>query len=356
MRYILHADLDAFYASVEQLDDPSLSDKPVVVGGAPEKRGVVAAASYHARKFGVHSAMPMRRAMELCPHLVRIPPRFSRYREISQMVMEVLRSFTDLVEPISLDEAYLDITANIEGNVTTKDIAVQVQNAVKNHVGLTLSIGVSTSKSVAKIASDINKPNGLVIIDPGEEEMFIAPLPVNKLWGVGPKTAERLLQEGVRTVGQLAAMDHNSFTQIFGKRGEEVRQMAMGLDQRGVIMNRVSKSISAETTISEDSSDFNELFRLSGDLLGTVWEKLVRKNLYAKTLTLKLRTSNFQTYTRSFTTEVTFGTPGEVRELVSLMLREETGSEQKFRLIGLRLSNFVDVKQLSFYEKSSCLQ
>ena len=356
MRYILHADLDAFYASVEQLDDPSLLDKPVVVGGAPEKRGVVAAASYSARKYGVHSAMPMRRAMDLCPDLVRLPPRFSRYREISKMVLEVFYRFTDLVEPIALDEAYLDITANIEGNITTKNIAIEIRDAVKRRVGLTLSIGVSTSKSVAKIASDINKPNGLVIINPGEEEMFIAPLPVDKLWGVGPKTAERLLKEDVRTVGQLAAMDHSWFMRMFGKRGEEIRQIAMGLDQREVIVNRVSKSISAETTISEDTRDFNELYRLTGDLLSNVWEKLLSKNVYAKTLTLKLRTSKFQTYTRSFTKENTFGTLDEVRDLVNLMLRKETGKDQEFRLVGIRLSNFVDVKQLSFYEEMFCLQ
>ena len=350
MRYILHADLDAFYTSVEQLDDPSLLKKPVVVGGAPEKRGVVAAASYSAREYGVYSAMPMRRALELCPHLVRLPPRFSRYREISKMVMEVFHRFTDLVEPIALDEAYLDITENIDDRVTPKDVATKIQEEVRQHVGLTLSIGVSTSKSVAKIASDINKPHGLVVIDPGEEEMFLAALPVDKLWGIGPKTAERLLKEEVRTVGQLAAMDSGWFMRMFGKRGQEIQQIAMGDDERGVIVNRVTKSISSETTIPEDINDFKELNRLTGELLITVWDKLLSKNLYAKTLTLKLRTSNFRTYTRSFTTDVTFRTSGELRQSAELLLRKETGKDQKFRLIGLRLSNFVDVKQLSFFE------
>ena len=206
MRHIIHADLDAFYATVEQLDNPELRGKPVLVGGRPENRGVVATASYEARPFGVHSAMPMRTAVRLCPQGIIVPPRFTRYRDMSRQVMDVFREFTEVIQPLSLDEAYLDISEAVdegEGRWPL-GVALELKRRVKEETGLTVSVGVSTCKSVSKIASDMDKPDGLVVVPPGEEAGFLAPLPVGKLWGIGPKTAERLKAEGVDTIGALA--------------------------------------------------------------------------------------------------------------------------------------------------------
>ena len=193
IRNILHADLDAFYASVEQLDNPELRGKPVVVGGSPATRGVVAAASYEARAFGVRSAMPMRTAMQRCPQAIRVSPRFARYHEVSSQVMDMFRDITDVIEPLSLDEAFLDVTASVGPDVTPEAIATGIRRRVSSEVGLTISVGVATSKSVAKIASDMDKPDGLTVVHPGTERDFLAPLPVRTLWGIGPKASERLL-------------------------------------------------------------------------------------------------------------------------------------------------------------------
>ena len=209
MRHILHADFDAFYASVEQLDNPTLHGKPVVVGGSAEGRGVVASASYEAREFGVRSAMPMRTAQRMCPQAIRVGARFDRYREISQGVMSIFRDLTPLVEPLSLDEAYLDVTAVVDNGRQPPEIAADLKRRVKYELGLTISVGVATSKSIAKIASDMDKPDGLTVVALGEERAFLAPLPISKLWGVGPKTAERLIAEGVETIADIADATKN---------------------------------------------------------------------------------------------------------------------------------------------------
>ena len=263
MRHIIHADLDAFYATVEQLDNPELRGKPVLVGGRPESRGVVATASYEARPFGVPSAMPMRTAARLCPQGIIVPPRFTRYREMSRQVMDIFHEFTEVIQPLSLDEAYLDISeaVNEEEGRWPLGVALELKRRVKEETGLTVSVGVSACKSVSKIASDMDKPDGLVVVPPGEEAGFLAPLPVGKLWGIGPKTAERLRAEGVDTIGTLAEQAPEWFTRVFGQRAEAVRLRAVGLDDEPVETERITKSVSSETTFPDDLGDAEELRR-----------------------------------------------------------------------------------------------
>ncbi|MEE8346278.1 MAG: DNA polymerase IV, partial [Dehalococcoidia bacterium] len=264
-RTILHADMDAFYASVEQHDNPRLRGKPVVVGGPPESRGVVAAASYEARRFGVRSATPMSRALRLCPQAVRVSPRFDRYGEVSRQVMAIFRDVTPLVEPLSLDEAFLDATEQAAahgGPDAASALAREIKRRVRKETGLTVSIGGGTNKTVAKIASDMGKPDGLVMVPAGEEASFLAPLPVRSLWGVGPKAEETLAEMGIRTVGELAKTDETTLTARFGVRGDWFRRMAGGLDDRPVETRSERKSVGAETTFPRDLTDGAELRRI----------------------------------------------------------------------------------------------
>ena len=241
MRHILHADFDAFYASVEQRDNPHLRDKPVIVGGSPKDRGVVASASYEARKFGIQSAMPMRTALQRCPQAIRVQSRFERYGEVSHRVMSIFRDFTTLVEPISLDEAYLDVSNLVTPQHPPDQIGQNLKTRVKTELGLTISVGIATTKSVAKIASDMNKPDGLTIVPPGSEREFLAPLAVDKLWGIGPKTAARLSNETVHTIGDLAAKSEEWCRATFGKMGPDMRLLAQGKDNQPVVIDRSSK-------------------------------------------------------------------------------------------------------------------
>ena len=301
MRHILHADMDAFYASVEQRDNPDLAGKPVLVGGSPTSRGVVAAASYEARRFGVHSAMPMSVALRQCPHAVIVRPRFDRYREVSDQIRAIFLGMTPLVEPLSLDEAYLDVTAVVTPDRSAESIAREIKSRVRMDVGLTISVGVSTCKSVAKVASDFDKPDGLTVVPPGDEGAFLAPLAVRKLWGIGPKTAARLEAEGVRTIGQLAAKPEEWFSRSFGKRGPEIRLMSMGQDDHPVSTERETKSVSAETTLAEDVSELEELRAIVRRQSERVARHLDGIGLQGRTVTLKLRLSDFTTFTRQVT-------------------------------------------------------
>ena len=262
MRHILHADFDAFYAAVEQRDDPRLAGRPLVVGGSPDERGVVASASYEARRFGVGSAMPMRTAFQRCPGLVRVPPRFDRYGEVSRTVMDIFKQITQLVEPLSLDEAYLDVTDSVDSALPPERIASDLKRRVRADLGLTISVGVATSKSVAKIASDMDKPDGLTVVTPGTEREFLAPLPVGRLWGVGPKTAALLEREGILTIGQLAAQTDEWLVARFGRMGEHMSRLARGEDRQAVEVRRARKSVSAETTLARDTGDPEALAEL----------------------------------------------------------------------------------------------
>ncbi|MSQ05716.1 MAG: DNA polymerase IV [Dehalococcoidia bacterium] len=341
-RHILHADLDAFYAAVEQLDDPQLRGRPVLVGGSPEGRGVVATASYEARQFGVRSAMPMRTALRLCPQGVRVHPRFDRYREMSQRVMEQFYAVTSLVEPLSLDEAYLDITAVVSGGQTPLAVALDLKESVWQATGLILSVGVGASKSVAKIASDLHKPDGLVVVAPGDEADFLAPLLVGKLWGIGPKTAERLHGEGIQTIGQLAARDAEWFLRRFGKRGEHLRAKALGQDREPVHTDHVTKSVSAENTFATDLADPQEIRLELARLASRVAQRLARHELRGRTVTVKLRLSDFTTFTRQATLPSHTCAEADISDAAWRLAALELAPGRAFRLLGVGVSILIE--------------
>ncbi len=338
-RHILHADLDAFYAAVEQLDDPQLRGRPVLVGGSPEGRGVVATASYEARQFGVRSAMPMRTALRLCPHGVLVRPRFDRYREMSQRVMEQFHAVTSLVEPLSLDEAYLDISEVVARGQAPLAVALDLKESVRRATGLALSVGVGSCKSVAKIASDLHKPDGLVVVAPGDEAEFLAPLPVGKLWGIGPKSAERLHGEGIQTIGQLAARDPEWFLRRFGKRGEHLRAQALGLDREPVHTEHVTKSVSAENTFAADLADPEEIRQELARLAGRVAGRLERHELRGRTVTVKLRLSDFTTFTRQATLPAFTCAEADICDAAWRLASLELAPGRAFRLLGVGVSS-----------------
>ena len=340
MRHILHADMDAFYASVEQMDNPQLAGKPVLVGGSPTSRGVVAAASYEARRFGVHSAMPMSLAVRQCPRAVIVRPRFDRYREVSQQIRGIFLDVTPLVEPLSLDEAYLDVTEVVTPERGAAAIAREIKARVRRDVGLTISVGVSTCKSVAKVASDLDKPDGLTVVPPGGEAAFLAPLAVRKLWGIGPKTAARLETEGIHTIGQLVARPEEWFSQWFGKRGPEVRLMASGQDDHPVSTERETKSVSAETTLAEDVSALEEMRDIVRRLSQRVARHLEDSGLQGRTVTLKLRLSDFTTFTRQVTVSTPVSEAPSIDAIAQGILEREAGPGRWFRLVGVGVSHF----------------
>ena len=346
MRHILHADFDAFYASVEQLDNPALRGKPLAVGGSPESRGVVAAASYEAREYGVRSAMPMRTAFNICPGLLRVGARFGRYREVSRKVMDIFHDVTPLVEPLSLDEAYLDITDEVTPDLTAEDLARSLKQQVKRELGLTISVGAGASKSVAKIASDLEKPDGLTVVPPGTERAFLAPLPVGKLPGVGPKTQERLASEGVVTVGDLAERTDEWLLSRFGRNGEYMKRLATGRDNRPVQTSRDTKSVSSETTLVRDTGDPDALQELVNRLSQDVSRSLERRELWGRTVKVKLRLSDFTTFTRQVTLPDVVQAPDQIAEAAGVLVRNEIGPGRTFRLVGVGISGFDDSQEL----------
>ena len=345
-RYILHADLDAFYASVEQRDAPELKGRPVVVGGPPEARGVVAAASYEARKYGIHSAMPMRTAVKLCNDLVRVSPRFSRYHELSGQVMSIFLGVTPLVQPLSLDEAHLDISERVEPEEVDRT-AAGIKARVMVETGLVVTIGGGVSKTVAKIASQVAKPDGLLLVPPGDEQAFLAPLDVEMLWGVGPKTAEAFRKHGVSTIGHLAACDEGWLRLNFGKRGPELKDRALGRDNEQVTTDRDTKSVSAETTMQVDVEDEGVLLEQLERLTQGVAMRLQKEGLRGKTVAVKLRLSDFTTFTR----QSTLPTPTDEADAIFTagykLLSRELGPGRRFRLVGIGVSNFRDDYQLT---------
>ena len=351
-RCILHADLDAFYASVEQMDRPELKGMPVLVGGSPEGRGVVAACSYEARAYGVHSAMPMRTAISRCPNAIIVPPRFSRYGEVSGQVMSIFRSIADVVQPLSLDEAYLDVTDVVSRTLTLREIAVNLKERVKAEVGLNISVGAATSKSVSKIASDLEKPNGLVVVEPGEERRFLAPLPAKKLSGIGPKTEQRLAAEGIKTLGQLAKRTDEWAQRMFGKWGPEMVALSRGEDNRPVATEGKGKSVSAETTFSRDISDRDEIADCVARLSSGVARRLGRSAAMGRTVTVKLRLSDFTTFTRSVTLASPVNDVAIIREMAQRLVSKELLPGRRFRLVGVGVSNFGEVRQLSLFDET----
>ena len=339
-RYILHADLDAFYAAVEQQDNPELRGKPVLVGGRPDGRGVVATASYEARQYGVHSAMPMSTAVRHCPEGIIIRPRFERYREISRRIMDIFRSVSPIIEPLSLDEAYIDLSAPAAA-CSPVAIAIDIKQRVVSETGLTISVGLGAGKCVAKIASDLHKPDGLVVVPPGEEAAFLSPLPVGKLPGIGPKSAARLNREdGVHTVGQLAAMPDPWFQRRFGKRGAQLRDRARGRDTEPVQTLRETKSISSETTFPQDLSDTADLLAVIERLSGSVADALARQALSGRTVTVKIRLADYTTFTRQTTLPATTDENAVIAATAWTLLERELSPERAFRLLGVGVSSF----------------
>lgn len=345
-QYILHADLDAFYTSLEQRDDHRLLGKPVVVGGAPEHRGVVAAASYEARKYGIHSAMPMSVAVRHCPDLVRVSPRFDQYRAASGQVMEIFRSVTSLVEPLSLDEAYLDISRVVGAEMANVEReASLLKRKVRAELGLAVTVGGGTSKTVAKIASQVVKPDGLLLVKPGEERGFLAPLDVNLLWGIGPKTAETLAKHGIKMIGDFVARDEKWIAAILGKRGPELRASGLGLDTRKVTPHQETKSVSAETTLPQDVEEEELLIQELSILAKNVAERLDREDLRGRTIQVKLRLADFTTFTRQMTLASPVSSEAMIFEVARILVSREIKPGHRFRLVGVGVSNFQRIVQ-----------
>jgi DNA polymerase-4 len=335
---ILHADMDAFYASVEQRDRPELRGRPVVVGGVGG-RGVVSAASYEARRFGVHSAMPMATARRLCPDGVFLPVRMRHYAEVARQIRDILLSFTPLVEPLSLDEAFLDVRG-CEGLCGPAPAAARrIKERVKDETGLVASVGVAPNKFLAKLASDLGKPDGLVVVPPGKVAEFLAPLPVGRVWGVGAKGEKRLRALGVRTIGQLAALPERVLADHLGEVGRRAWQLAHGRDDRAVVPDREAKSISTETTFAEDIGDRAALRTWLLDLVDQLGGRLRHEGLRARTVELKVRSADFRTRTRSVSLgEATDLTEALWRAALGLFERTVVGEVLPVRLLGVGAS------------------
>jgi len=337
LRRILHVDMDAFYASVEQRDDPALRGKPVAVGGDPARRGVVCAASYEARAFGVRSALPMARALRLCPHLVVVRPDFAKYGAVSRQVFDIFRTVTPLVEPLSLDEAYLDVTENAWGLPLGMEVARRLKERIRQETNLTASAGVAPNKFLAKIASGWKKPDGLTVIAPERIERFLQKLPVGALWGVGPKTAARLRAAGIERLVDVRSADASVLAETVGSYAEMLRRMSFGQDDRPVEPNRERKSIGCENTFAQDLKDVEAIRREVHSLALAAADVLARKKLFARTVVLKLRYSNFETITRSHTHDPPTRAAEEiVGRSVSLLEKTEAGV-RPVRLLGVSL-------------------
>lgn len=341
MRKIVHIDMDAFYASVEQRDDPGLRNKPVIVAWK-SNRSVVCAASYEARRFGVRSAMPAVRAARLCPEGIFVPPDFVRYRVVARQTREIFKRHTDLIEPLSLDEAYLDVTENKTGLPTATRVASTIREQIRQELNLTASAGVAPNKFLAKIASDWRKPNGLFVIQPEEVDAFLAFLSVGRLPGVGKVTQERLEKLGARTVNDLRRLDVETLEAHFGRYGVRLFELARGIDENPVVANRPTQSISAEDTFECDVP-LDETEPMIRRLAGKTWSASRKEARIARTVVLKLKTSEFKVLTRSHTPQ---SPPCSCEELTSIALalreRVATSPQERFRLVGVGLSNFRD--------------
>lgn len=358
MRKIIHIDMDAFYASVEQRDRPRLRGVPVVVGGPPHARGVVATCSYEARKYGIHSAMPSRRAFQLCPRAVFIRPRFDVYRAVSSQIMELFREITPLVEPLSLDEAYLDVTENLLNLPSATWIAEYILSEIKRRTGLTASAGVSDSKLVAKIASGYKKPNGLTVVPPEDVVAFLAPLSIGDLHGVGKVTRASLEKAGFLTVGDLQAAGAEGLRGLFGReRGNELHQMAHGIDERQVRPHRERKSIGSETTFPEDTEDIDTIFQTLILEAKSVVKSLNAKKMSCRTVTVKWKTEDFQS--RSKRMSFPDATSDEETLLdYTTKLFNDIALDAPIRLIGMSVSHLEEppsARQLSWQDIDSPL-
>jgi DNA polymerase IV len=337
IRKIIHVDMDAFYASVEQRDDPALRGIPVAVGG--RQRGVVMAASYEARKFGVRSAMASVTAKRLCPELVFVKPRFDVYKEVSRQIREIFLDYTPLVEPLSLDEAYLDVTSNLKNIPLASDIAREIRARILETTGLTASAGVSYNKFLAKLASDYRKPNGQTVIPPEKGPGFVEGLPVEKFHGVGPKTAEKMQRLGIHTGADLKAQSLEFLEQYFGKSGGYYHAIAHGHDERRVVPNRPRKSVGSETTFMEDLARPREIEEGVASVLEDVWSYCERTGIAGRTVTVKIKYADFQIVTRSRTLPQPVNSRRELEQTSIELVRQIFPLEKRVRLLGVSLSN-----------------
>jgi DNA polymerase-4 len=338
MRRILHVDMDAFYASVEQRDDPSLRGRPVAVGGQPNRRGVVAAASYEARVFGVRSAMSMFRAVTLCPSLVIVPPDFVRYKAASSAIFDIYREATPLVEPLSLDEAYLDVTENSWNEPLATNVAKRLKQRIRDSTGLTASAGVAPNKFLAKIASGWKKPDGLTVISPDRVEPFLQRLPVDALWGVGPVTSQRLRAKGITRLIDVRAADDRTLRDAVGSMADWLRQLSNGIDERPVVANHEPKSSGSENTYPEDLTDLDTIRAEVQDMARHAVAWLERRDQLARTVTIKIRYSDFTTITRSHTASATRD-PEQISARALELLEKTAAGERPVRLLGVSVHN-----------------
>ncbi len=349
MRIIAHLDLDAFFCAVEELYTPTLRDKPFAVGGSPEGRGVVASCSYPARMRGVHSAMPMAQAIRLCPNLKIVPHRRGAYTQASRQVMGKIRAITQQVEQISIDEAFFDLSDKADAKRIARDLQLDIYQTLR----LPSSIGIASNKLVAKIANDFGKakkrdgtpPRAFTLVPAGEEAAFLAPLPVTKLWGVGPKTAARLAKIGITTIGELAQQDELKMLQRFGQNGYEITRRARGIDNRAIVTEREIKSISQETTFNSDKSDGYELRQVLRKLSEKVCERLQKKRLVTRTIKIKLRWSDFTTLTRQITLQAHTNESEILIRAAEQLFDEHWPKGRAIRLIGMGVSGLEEAQQ-----------
>ncbi|KAA1183615.1 DNA polymerase IV [Rhizobium tropici] len=341
VRKIIHVDMDAFYASVEQRDNPELRGKPLAVGGSAA-RGVVAAASYEARAFGVRSAMPSVTAKRKCPDLIFVPPRFDVYKAVSQQIREIFAEYTPLIEPLSLDEAYLDVTENLKGVEIATEVALEIRARIKQVTGLNASAGISYNKFLAKMASDLNKPNGQAVITPKNGPAFVEALPVSKFHGVGPATAERMRKYGIETGLDLKAKPLVFLQEHFGKSGPYFYGIARGIDERQVRPDRIRKSVGAEDTFPEDIDDLDLATAELRPLAEKVWRYCDASGISGKTVTVKIKYSDFTQATRSRTISVPVAGMDEILEAASALLATVHPFRRPVRLLGVTLSSLTN--------------
>jgi DNA polymerase-4 len=359
-RTILHLDLDAFFCSVEETQNPSLREKPFAVGGKPDERGVVASCSYAARALGIRSAMPMSRAVRLCKDLIIVPGRHNLYREYSERVMEKLRNLTPHVEQISIDEAFLDIS---EISHSPQRLALDLQTAIRTELDLPSSIGIASNKLVAKIATEVGKksnkkknepPFGLTIVPAGEEGKFLAPLPADMLWGVGPKTSARLTELGIHTIGDIANWPEKELANLFGENGRDLWRHAQGIDSRPIVTEYETKSISQETTFNVDVRDEKTLEKTLHEQARDVARQLRKSDLAGKTVKLKIRWSDFTTITRQVTLPTSTDNEDEIYRSAVKLMKAVRKPNQPVRLIGVGVSGIgAPIRQLSLWDVGS---
>ena len=355
-RWIMHIDMDAFFASVEQLDNPELKGKPLIVGGQ-SCRGVVSTCSYEARKFGVHSAMPMVEARRLCPHAEFLSGRMWRYEEVSHEIMRIFHEEAPLVEQLSIDEAFLDVSGMERLCKDVRNVGWRIKERIKNEIGLTCSVGLAPNKFLAKMASDLQKPDGFTVITHEQARSFIAPLPVTKIFGIGGAAKQMLAQFGIATIGQLASADRSILQKVFGKNADKVQHLAMGLDDRPVIPETAPKSIGRETTFEKDLYTFEDCKAAILELSGQTGFRLRNKGYSGRTVTLKVKFKDFKIITRSISSEGDISCDEEIFSL-AVKLLQDVAYENGVRLLGVTVSNLQDGScgSLCFEENTKLLQ